>query len=64
MDNPENKYGQITKIITENTGGNCILDFLYLDNGQVLVISDDCICLYTSEDDFENAIDPSQTINR
>lgn len=36
----------ITKIETLETGGGCTVDFLYLHDGRVVGINDECICLY------------------
>jgi hypothetical protein len=46
----------ITKIETENTGGGCMVDILTLWNGQVIVVNDECIGVYSSKDDFYNSV--------
>lgn len=45
----------IDRIESENTGGHCMVDFVILKDGRVLGISDDCVCLYKSMDDFWDA---------
>lgn len=42
----------IVKTEKINTGGNCIVDVLHLENGKVIVISGDYCGLYQSIDDF------------
>lgn len=42
----------ITKIETHDTGGGCAVDFLYLHDGRVLGINDECVCLYENMDQF------------
>jgi hypothetical protein len=42
----------IESITTEDTGGNCLIDFVQLKNGKVLGIDGDCIVLYDSMEDF------------
>ncbi len=46
------KYAYIDKVETEQTGGNIMVDFVILKDGRVLGISEDCVCLYTSMEDF------------
>jgi hypothetical protein len=45
----------IDRIETESTGGHTMVDFVILKDGRVLGISDDCVCLYKSIDDFWDA---------
>jgi hypothetical protein len=42
----------IELIETEMTGGGCMIDFVYLKNGQVLAIDNNLVGLYDSIDDF------------
>lgn len=44
----------ITRVETWNSGGNIILDIVYLKDGTVLVIDGDQIGNYSSLDDFLN----------
>ena len=46
------KLDNIVKAYTENTGGGCLVDFLELENGLLLAVSDEAICLYANMDDF------------
>ena len=48
-------YAHIDRVETEQTGGNIMVDFVILKDGRVLGISDDCVCLYKSLDDFWDA---------
>lgn len=48
----EMKLQNIKKIYSENTGGGCIVDFLELENGLLLAISDEYIGLYDGKDEF------------
>lgn len=43
----------VTRAETYNSGGNCMIDFIHLHNGRVLGISDDCVVLYQSMEDFQ-----------
>jgi hypothetical protein len=47
----------IKKIFSENTGGNCMVDMVELNDGRILSITDDCVILFDSLDAFydENA---------
>ena len=50
-----NRLGEhVRKISTADTGGRIILDFLTLQDGTLLVISDDLIALYASQSDFDD----------
>ena len=40
------KLENIKKIYSENTGGGCIVDFLELENGLLLAVSDEYVGLY------------------
>jgi len=42
----------ITKIETMNTGGNCMVDLLHLEDGRVIGVSSDIIVLFPSIKDF------------
>ena len=44
----------ITKYYTENTGGGCLVDFLELENGLILAVSDEYVGLYASKEEFYN----------
>ena len=46
------KLENIKKIYSENTGGGCYVDFLELENGLLLAISDEYIGLYDGKDQF------------
>lgn len=35
-----------------NTGGGCIVDIVKLSNGWFLGLNNECVCLYSSEDQF------------
>ena len=41
----------------EQTGGGCMVSFVELENGHVLGIDNDSICLYGNEDQFHDGID-------
>jgi hypothetical protein len=47
----------VKKIFSENTGGNCMVDMVELNDGRILSITDDCVILFDSLDAFydENA---------
>ena len=47
-------FAHIDGVETENTGGHCMVDFVILKDGRVLGISEDCVCLYESMEDFWN----------
>lgn len=38
---------------TFNSGGNVMLDCLELSNGKLVVLSDDCVCIYPSKEYFD-----------
>lgn len=42
----------LNRIETVNTGGHIFVDLITLNDGQVIGISDDCICLYPNEQEF------------
>lgn len=42
----------ISKITTENTGGGCMVDFIYLSDGRVMTLNDECVCIFESVQDF------------
>lgn len=44
----------IKKIETHDTGGGCTVDFLYLHDGRVVGINDECICLYENIERFHD----------
>jgi hypothetical protein len=44
----------IQKIETVNTGGGCMVDLLYLHDGRVIGLNDECAVLYESLDSFFN----------
>ena len=46
------KGTNIVSVETENSGGSCMLDFITLRNGQVLVINDEYVGLYESKRAF------------
>lgn len=45
---------QYNSIQTNQTGGNIYNDVITLKDGKLLVMSDELICLYASEEDYEN----------
>ena len=46
------KLENIKKAYTENTGGGCLVDFLELENGLLLAVSDEYVGLYKTVDDL------------
>jgi hypothetical protein len=42
----------IESVTTEDTGGNCPVDFVLLKNGKVLGIDGESVVLYDSMEDF------------
>ena len=52
----------VEKSFPENTGGGVICDFIILKNGQCIVISNECICLYESFDSFSESSGDEPTI--
>jgi hypothetical protein len=44
----------IKRVFSENTGGNCSVDFVQLNDGRIVGINEECIVLYKSLDDFYN----------
>lgn len=53
------KHRFIKEIVTEQTGGGCMIDFITLINGQVIAIDNDLIGLYSSMDEFWDGKDGS-----
>jgi len=45
----------IDAVATENTGGGCMVDFVYLKSGGVIGITDDSVVLYSSREAFDKA---------
>ena len=39
----------IEKIETEDTGGHVLVDYVYLKNGYIIGIAEDCVCVYNNE---------------
>ena len=39
----------IAKIDTWNSGGNCMVDMIYLNDGRVIGLNEECVVLYPSE---------------
>ena len=54
----------VSKAYTEQSGGGVMLDFLTLEDGTILCISEDMIGLYDSMESFENNDKPPKTILR
>jgi hypothetical protein len=56
MDNASKRsiHEFIKEIETWNSGGNVMLDIIYLKSGKILVISDEVVCKYDSIDLFLN----------
>ena len=46
------KHNYIESVTTEDTGGNCPVDFVQLKNGKVLGIDGESVVLYDSMEDF------------
>jgi hypothetical protein len=42
----------IAEVTSENSGGGTFVDFVHLNDGRVIGITDDCVCLYESLDAF------------
>lgn len=42
----------LSAITTENTGGGTMVDFVFMDDGRVITLNDECICVYASKEDF------------
>ena len=42
----------ISRVETWNSGGNVMLDIVHLKDGQILVISDEVVCRYSSVNEF------------
>jgi len=42
----------IKRVFSENTGGNCSVDFVQLKDGRILGINDECVVLYESIEAF------------
>ena len=42
----------IKKTESVNTGGGCYVDLLYLEDGRVIGVTDDCLVVYDSIDAF------------
>ena len=51
------KLTHIKEIETHNSGGNCMIDLLHLNDGRVIGVSSDCIVVYDSIDHFMNNVD-------
>jgi hypothetical protein len=54
----------IKSVTTENTGGNIMNDTIVLNDGKVIIISDDIICYYNNIDDYNNGSEPIQFIEK
>lgn len=52
MDLSEKEATWVESIETWNSGGGVMLDQITLKSGQVLIVSDECICRYNSITDF------------
>lgn len=46
------KMAYVEKIDTINTGGGNYVDLIYLDDGKVIGINDECLVVYKSLDEF------------
>lgn len=53
----------IKKMWSEQTGGGIMIDFIELNNGQVIAISEDATGVYSSMKDFEDGSELSFAIN-
>lgn len=42
----------LTNVCTENTGGGCMVDFIFMDDGRVLSLNDKAIGVYASKEAF------------
>lgn len=47
-----NELMWVKRTFTENTGGGFMVDFIELQDGRIIAISDELIALYKSMDDF------------
>lgn len=54
----------IKSVRTENTGGNIMVDFVTLEDGKILAISDELIGLYPNMESFDNGDEPISIIER
>jgi hypothetical protein len=54
----------VSSALTENTGGNVMVDFLKLDDGKILAISSELIGLYIDMQSFDNGDEPISFIER
>ena len=45
----------IKRVFSEQTGGNCFVDFIELSDGRILGIDDSCVVLYKNLDEFYEA---------
>ncbi len=48
----ENQGQYIDRVVVEQTGGGCMVDFVELKDGRVVGINDECVVLYPSRDAF------------
>lgn len=53
----------IKNTFTEYTGGGFYVDFVTLENGEILGINEECIVLYKSIEDFENGSEHNKTLH-
>lgn len=51
---PESPLQYIQEIFSQDTGGGFICDILLLDDGRVLVISEEAIVIYKDQETWEN----------
>jgi len=62
------KTAFVKDVLIAETGGHCYVDGVLLDDGTVLGISDDCICLYADREAFDNMgdgeVEPLRIIDR
>jgi len=50
-----NYFTLTKKVETQNTGGNVMVDLVFLKSGKIIGITDDSIALYESLEDWENS---------
>jgi len=57
MKNLISQFENIKSIKTLNTGGNCLVDVIELQDDRVVIISDEYVGFYKSLEDFLNCVE-------
>ena len=52
----------IEKLETFNSGGGCYIDLVHLDDGKVIALNNECLCVYSSIDDFWRSMDVTDEV--